>query len=77
LPKDLDFKISFYIDSIESLITLRVFTGKIKDKNSLIWEKYVQTLNKKAPNSKESILKWLEDSHSLIKDWFSKLFEKD
>ncbi|MBA7659877.1 hypothetical protein ES703_67871 [subsurface metagenome] len=73
----LGFNLSFLFSSKKpkGAVHLRFSRGKRNNKDALIWEEIVQSIEKDVPKTIEKIVKWSEDAHNLTGYWFFKMLE--
>lgn len=76
-PKHFDLKFSFPSKNPTGTVHLRFARGKKKEIDALIWETWVRSIGKSAPNKKEEIILWVKEGHKLTDDWFFKIIEGD
>lgn len=74
-PASFDWRFTYPCRKPAGMIHLRFLRGKKQDKDALIWETMVQSLNMKASLASEMIGLWISDAHDLTDDWFFKLIE--
>lgn len=77
LPSGLDLRFSFLATKPPGTMYLRFAKGKKKDSDALIWESMVQSVEKDVPKTKETIITWVNEAHTLTDDWFFKIIEGD
>jgi uncharacterized protein (TIGR04255 family) len=75
IPHYFDLMFTYELKKPKGAIHLRFTRGIGKDKNKLIWETVVNSLEQDAPNSKKNIMKWAEQAHDLTDEWFFKIIE--
>lgn len=74
-PSSFDWRFSYPCKKPEGLIHLRFVKGKKENKDALIWETMVQSMNKTLSPSTDEINAWLGAAHDLTDDWFFKLID--
>jgi len=58
-------------------ITLRLGIGKKKEKEALVWETAVRSVDEELPTLPKGFRTWLKGAHNITDDWFFKLIEGD
>lgn len=74
-PASFDWRFSYPCRKPVGMIHMRFVRGKRQDKDALIWETMVQSMNMKTSPTVETIAAWLSAAHDLTDDWFFKLIE--
>ncbi|MBA7668836.1 hypothetical protein ES703_76953 [subsurface metagenome] len=72
-PSGINLGFTFPSNKPPGSIRLQFNRGKIKDSDALIWETYVQSLDKETPKNIDTALGWADTAHILSEDWFFKL----
>jgi len=77
LPLSLDLKFTFPTADPKGTVHLRFARGKVIEKDALLWETLVQSVDGDTPGDKDDILEWVDEAHNLTDDWFFKIIEGD
>jgi len=75
LPFGFDLRFSFCSVEPKGILRLRFARGKKGDLDALIWETGFQLTEVNVPNTQEEILKWVNEAHDLVHNWFFKVIE--
>ena len=74
LPDHYDLGLSFKSEIPEGLVSIRFSRGKVKSRDSILWETIVNSQFKSLSN-KDEIFDWVEKAHDLTHKWFFKTIE--
>ena len=74
-PKGLDLRFGFKSSEPQGSMRLRLFRGRQKDVDALIWETIVTSVSGDLPKIPSETDRWLEEAHDLTNSWFFKLIE--
>ncbi|MFH1229902.1 MAG: TIGR04255 family protein [Planctomycetota bacterium] len=75
MPLELDTKFVYPLTKPQGVVVLRLVNGQKERQNAIIWETMVQSKNTGLPQIPDNLERWLEESHSIMHDWFFKLIE--
>ena len=75
LPVGFDLRFSFDSTSPQATAHLRFRRGKREDQDALIWETLVLAPGENLNNTKEGIVEWVNEAHTLTDDWFFKIID--
>jgi len=74
-PLNFATRFAFTSTKPKGAVHLGFARGRKKDSDALIWETMVQSIGDDAPKTRDGIISWVRDSHSLADDWFFKIIE--
>jgi uncharacterized protein (TIGR04255 family) len=74
LPLDFNLRFSFSSENPRGSLHLKFARGRVKEKDSLVWETMFQSMED-VPKTKKEIIKWTDEAHRLTHDWFFKIIE--
>ena len=74
-PDGVNFQIVHPLFKPKGTAHLRFATGARYGEKAIVWETAVLSAGPDVPSMPQGAEKWLEESHSLIHDWFFKLIE--
>jgi len=74
-PADFDFRFSFPSTEPKGAIHMRVFKGKIRTSDAILWETAVNLTGESIPQEKGKIFDWVKSAHELTHKWFFKIIE--
>lgn len=74
LPAHYDLSLSFKSEIPDGLVSIRFSRGKVKSRDSIIWETIVNSPFKSL-SKKDEIFNWVEKAHDLTHKWFFKTIE--
>lgn len=76
-PENLDLNFSFVSNEPEGNLNLRFSSGKINNKDFLIWENHFQSNKNNVPQEINTISKWVENAHNLLEKCFFEMISKN
>lgn len=76
LPNSLNCQLDFPLLDGKAVAKLRFATGKRFEQDALIWETVIMSTAAQVPSGlPDSLVKWLEDAHTVADGWFFTLIE--
>ena len=76
-PRSVNLSYSFPISKPIGNLNIRFGRGRTNDQDSLVWETVVELNDLEQIGGKDSILKWVEEAHTLTHNWFFKLVDTE
>lgn len=76
-PQSVNLYYSFPLSKPIGNLNVRFGRGKTNDQDSLVWETVVELNDLEQIGDKDSILKWVEEAHTLTHNWFFKLVDTE
>lgn len=73
-PNGFDYRISYPCRG--GIAGIRIVRGQRANRDAIITETTVQIRGKTTPQTSDEILKWVENSHTLVHIWFVKLYKE-
>ena len=76
-PSNMGLLVSYNCTQPSGIIDLRVRRGERAGAAALVWETQVNSHGTDVPKTKEGIMEWVDQAHTLTDDWFFKLIAGD
>lgn len=70
VPSILDLRLSFPCQNPNCAVSVRFFKGERDNKEALLWETVVESIEGQTPNSIEDIIRWTDEAHSRAHEVF-------
>jgi len=59
----------------KSRAIIQIGTGNSANKNAIVWNTTISTMSEEKINDESAIIAWVDDAHTLSREWFYKLCE--
>jgi uncharacterized protein (TIGR04255 family) len=76
-PVGVDLRMAFPSTRPQGAVQLRFARGKKGSSDALIWETRLVTPEGNAPRTREGVVAWVQEAHSLTDDWFFKTISEE